>query len=43
MTRNTEITIEEGSTNWHEPGGSPWMMEETAGVRSSAGRGRSNL
>jgi hypothetical protein len=32
-----------GTPNWHEPGGSPWMMEETAGVRSSAGRGRSNL
>jgi len=30
-------------TNWHEPDGSPWMMEETTGVRSSAGRGRSNL
>ena len=27
--------------NCHDLGGSPWMMEDTGGVRASAGRGRS--
>ena len=30
-------------TNCHDPCGSPWMMEDTGGVRASAGRGRSIL
>ena len=30
-------------TNCHEPCRSPWMMEDTGGVRASAGRGRSIL
>ena len=29
--------------NCHDPCGSPWMMEDTGGVRASAGRGRSIL
>lgn len=29
--------------NCHDPCGSPWMMEDTRGVRASAGRGRSIL
>lgn len=29
--------------NCHDPVGSPWMMEDTAGVRASTGRGRSIL
>ena len=32
-----------GSANCHDPCGSPWMMEDTGGVRASAGRGRSIL
>jgi hypothetical protein len=27
----------------HDPGGSPWMMEDTGGVRAGAGRGWSNF
>ena len=34
---------EEGGANCHDPCGSPWMMEDTGGVRASAGRGRSIL
>ena len=30
-------------TNCHDPCGSPWMMEDTGGVRASTGRGRSIL
>ncbi|POR06868.1 AAA family ATPase [Diaphorobacter sp. LR2014-1] len=30
-------------SNCHDPCGSPWMMEDTGGVRASAGRGRSIL
>ena len=30
-------------SNCHDPVGSPWMMEDTAGVRASTGRGRSIL
>ena len=33
----------QGSTNCYDPCGSPWMMEDTGGVRASAGRGRSIL
>lgn len=29
--------------NCHDPCGSPWMMEDTGGVRASTGRGRSIL
>ena len=29
--------------NCHDPGGTPWMMEDTGGVRASTGRGRSIL
>ena len=29
--------------NCHDSGGSPWMMEDTGGVRASTGRGRSIL
>ena len=29
--------------NCYDPCGSPWMMEDTGGVRASAGRGRSIL
>lgn len=32
-----------GLANCHDPCGSPWMMEDTGGVRASAGRGRSIL
>ena len=31
------------TANCHDPCGSPWMMEDTGGVRASAGRGRSIL
>lgn len=31
------------SANCYDPCGSPWMMEDTGGVRASAGRGRSIL
>lgn len=31
------------SANCHDPCGSPWMMEDTGGVRASTGRGRSIL
>ena len=33
----------EYDANCHDPCGSPWMMEDTGGVRASAGRGRSIL
>ena len=36
-------TNNEGAANCHDPCGSPWMMEDTGGVRASAGRGRSIL
>ena len=32
-----------GKANCHDPCDSPWMMEDTGGVRASAGRGRSIL
>lgn len=35
------VTPLERPPNCHEPGRSPWMMEDTGGVRASAGRGRS--
>ncbi|WP_229228179.1 hypothetical protein [Comamonas thiooxydans] len=40
-----EIFFSEGKSraNCHDPCGSPWMMEDTGGVRASAGRGRSIL
>ena len=31
------------AANCHDPCGSPWMMEDTGGVRASTGRGRSIL
>ena len=31
------------TANCYDPCGSPWMMEDTGGVRASAGRGRSIL
>ena len=39
------ITVTTGAdiANCHDPCGSPWMMEDTGGVRASAGRGRSIL
>ncbi len=35
--------VRENQTNCYDPCGSPWMMEDTGGVRASAGRGRSIL
>ncbi len=35
--------LAKGGANCHDPCGSPWMMEDTGGVRASAGRGRSIL
>ena len=35
--------LEQLHANCHDPCGSPWMMEDTGGVRASTGRGRSIL
>jgi hypothetical protein len=32
--------VAEVGANCHDPCGSPWMMEDTGGVRASTGRGR---
>ena len=37
------VLIGAGTANCHDPVGSPWMMEDTGGVRASTGRGRSIL
>lgn len=37
------VEYEEVRANCYDPCGSPWMMEDTGGVRASAGRGRSIL
>jgi transcriptional regulator with XRE-family HTH domain len=41
VTRNVEAA--RPIANCHDPCGSPWMMEDTGGVRASTGRGRSIL
>ncbi|WP_288482746.1 DUF1010 domain-containing protein [uncultured Acidovorax sp.] len=39
----SKLSVLASGSNCHDPCGSPWMMEDTGGVRASAGRGRSIL
>ena len=43
MTKGRHARTVFVSANCHDPVGSPWMMEDTAGVRASTVRGRSIL
>ena len=43
VKREERLSAIDGAANCHDPGGTPWMMEDTGGVRASTGRGRSIL